>query len=69
MSYLIINEIKIADKKVFVTSASSSLHRRIFETYEVKQLSDILGERGIQGVLSWIAQLYRDGEYRLSGQT
>ena len=67
MSYSIVKKMEIVDGKIFATSVSNNEYPRIFERYEVPRLSELYAERGLKGLLAWMAVTHRDGGCKYTG--
>ena len=66
MSHEIIKSIKLDrnNKTVILTSASSSLSPRYYETYEVPKFSDLWKEKGLKAVETKLIYHYWSGDLK-----
>jgi len=66
MSYDVIKSVKIENGKVMVNVASSNVYPRTFEDWEIKKLSALLKEKGIDAVELEIMKAYEEGNFQSS---
>lgn len=64
MGYYLIKKIRIEDNKVLLTFAESNVRPRIYEEHEVKQLSNILMEKGQEALDIEILKAFEIGDFQ-----